>query len=763
METSLSPAAQAGKESTPVQAQPPAPRAEGKRMQVGATSLPALRIVEADGVTPCAAYPLQLLVWGAAQDDPAKPSQPSRPLISKSSCTTDQAGQVALARWLESATGAQLLQIHPAEPYTEELDPNVLDLAILRQATLAPTVLVLRELPTAPIRAQVVDKATGAAVPQFALNVHRWVQASAREDSATPPPEPDLPGRARTLRDEAREWVITDDQGSFTTRASHPRGELQFLTIESNLAKLQHDPETAETMPPRLEVLAGPVVRLDFRPGADRSHSDYVAGLWRAPAERLREDGFEEYSSPWSPDRGASHEHGDVVAVMSGDPPWVRFVTRQAEEPLPSFLYLVSRDGKSAGFARIESYEAHREVPLHVDLQERETLSVAVVWPTNEDSKNMNVDLHVSPVETPNESSDVYLWRKGKEPRTLATFPWLAAGAYRLIIQGEFIEPMELDVAVPTVEPLEVVLRSKSMTEQHYVAFEVETRTGEPLDGKKGRAELSWISMRDSDSGMHVGMIASIRWEADGGRSRPIELPAGNYSCTPRWERGGFALEPSTARFSVPGPNPRLVILDDVQTVWLELRVFDPPEEGGVQINGQHSSGFFSSFVQPFKPGQELQVVADGRHALVALIGPYDPQVELQLELTAEGYVHQLLSNARIPAANSEGRRVVELETRKGWSATLSVYAVLENDHDQRETPEGIVLTLDGIEQPPTDEHGSVRVEAPGKPRVLGVATEGWRLITRTSWDDWGSVFADTGEFTVEDYNLDVFLVRTNR
>jgi len=102
---------------------------------------------------------------------------------------------------------------------------------------------------------------------------------------------------------------------------------------------------------------------------------------------------------------------------------------------------------------------------------------------------------------------------------------------------------------------------------------------------------------------------------------------------------------------------------------------------------------------------------------------------------------------------------VLVIEPRPGWSAKLVALRVEGDGKTVIGTEPGIVLTLDGAPQAPTDENGELEVFADEKPERLGVATPGWRLVTRTSWQDWGSVFADTGRFTVEDGRVDVFLI----
>lgn len=125
-----------------------------------------------------------------------------------------------------------------------------------------------------------------------------------------------------------------------------------------------------------------------------------------------------------------------------------------------------------------------------------------------------------------------------------------------------------------------------------------------------------------------------------------------------------------------------------------------------------------------------------------------------------------MLEDADVPPANDAGLRVVEILSRPGWAARFTVWSVPAvvttetANPDDRERLAGVVLTLDGIDQAPTDEFGRLLLSLDAKPKVLGVATRGWRLVTRNSWDNWGSVFAGTGAFTVEDGLLDVFLVR---
>jgi hypothetical protein len=88
----------------------------------------------------------------------------------------------------------------------------------------------------------------------------------------------------------------------------------------------------------------------------------------------------------------------------------------------------------------------------------------------------------------------------------------------------------------------------------------------------------------------------------------------------------------------------------------------------------------------------------------------------------------------------------------------ISVWTAPEGEDGERVHLPDIVLTLDGLEQVPTNASGVLEVSLDETPQQIGVSTPGWRLVTRTSWDHWGSVFADTGRFTVESGYLDVVL-----
>ena len=212
----------------------------------------------------------------------------------------------------------------------------------------------------------------------------------------------------------------------------------------------------------------------------------------------------------------------------------------------------------------------------------------------------------------------------------------------------------------------------------------------------------------------------------------------------------------------IPGTLPEIRISDEGPAERLELRILDPPASGRghVVILTEDSGQRYESY--SFDPGDVPTTLPDGRKAQVFVTGPYRAGASFTVAFTAEGYRSAGLGNDEIPPAVDEGLRVAEITPRKGWSALFSVYAVSEEDGSYEELP-AIVLTLDGVELPASDASGEVHVETDHKPELLGVATPGWRLVTRTSWEEWGSVFADSGTFTVEDGMLTVFLVATQR
>ena len=715
-----------------------------------------LLVVEADGLTPRPDFALRAVIVTA--NEPGR--SPDRRVSRQAVLTTDAGGRADMSAELALAPDAELVRFFPSADETLRLEPFELPVAELGTTADAPSVLRLVARGTAPVSAVAVDAATRLALPGVALRVQRWFDL---QDDAVPLERVFAQGYlvANRFYDGSDcEWVVTDEAGRFTTERSYPAGRIGFLTIDQERADLQHAvPAGTEAI--ELEVPVGPLLRLDFTPGAGRVAEDYVGGVWRAPEELVSTDGVQEYPSPWSHDRGRRAGFwGNAVPVQLDDGPYLRLPVDQASEPLPSFVFLLSRDGASFGHAPFTAWDRHVREPLHVPLEERLALAGLLAWPDGvapDAAAEVTCESRSDPDGSPREVS---VDRLRRETETAFQFQALAAGDYRLRVVGDALQELSLDVSLPHEAP--VVLRPLAAVRDdlHAFALRVVTESGQPLDGEQGRAHLRNVYLWPGPGANRSFKNANLTWEGGAGSAVYQGLEAGTYAIMIGWERGAHPVLPQSAQVEVPGPELELTVRDALPTVRLQVRLIDPPDQGSLVVSAQGPSNSRVNEYFRIRAEDPRLLLPDGRPSLEFRAGPFGADFELALRLESEQHRIVMLKDSDIGPPDEEGLRVVEIVSRPGWFARITTWAVTSSEGEGRVPLPGIVLTLDGMEQPPTDQFGVLVLSLDEQPQRLGVATPGWRLVTRTSWDDWGSVFADTGAFTVEGGYLDVFLER---
>jgi hypothetical protein len=203
---------------------------------------------------------------------------------------------------------------------------------------------------------------------------------------------------------------------------------------------------------------------------------------------------------------------------------------------------------------------------------------------------------------------------------------------------------------------------------------------------------------------------------------------------------------------TVPGPPVELRVLDDVPLLRLELWVVgSAPDQASLQVHfdapGTDDDRVRHSFVHL----EDEEALPDGRPARRALVGPYGAANFVGITLTADGALPVTLGREDFTVTGDVWRAEVELVPGCAFQLQLT--------DEAREPAVGVVLALDGVPLAASDEYGTVQARFPAKPERLTVVTPGWALVEHHSWNDWGTVF-DTGEFTIEDGYLDVFLRR---
>ncbi len=684
-----------------------------------------VRLVKGDGVSVLARYSAKFL-FGETKDYGHR-------WTSKESA---EDGSIDLAEFTQGQPGNTEILAFP-DDLRMRFDPPSLTYAELGRTRAVALRLVLRARPTAHLRGQATAQ-SGEPLAELALRVADW--DSLAEDD---------PAISDTLREWTRSklaledspWMVTDAEGRFESPDSYPAGRLGLITPHDERTEVTLD---AEGSPVEARFRVGPLLLLDFQPPHGRDASEFIAALYRDPSEAGLGEELHDPLSPWTP-ADWKDVWGNAAPVHSGTPPWTRLAVEENEHPLPSFLVLVSRDGAAKGAARIDEFERHRREPLFVDVQELGALTGTV---RHEGEQPRDCRLWLFGPDAPADA-EALATRWTNSPGAFR-FQGLAPGRYRLELRVDQRETTVRDLNVPGAEPLELVVPPLTNEERHAFEGRFTSTSGRALDGVDGRPNLSYVVARSSSG--RFSATAEVKWDGGVGPFRFEKLPADEYRLYPQFARGGFEVEPEKPKARVPGDPIELRVRDEGESQRFELWIVGPSAELsiGVQASSErHPTLRIASWISP---GDPLETLPDGRLAQRLLLGPYPAGAFTGLSIEADGLRTTILRATDFVVTDDLWRAEVTMSA--GFSVRVLVY------DEEHESVPGIVLAFDGVPLVASDAAGSIRVDAESKPERVSVVTPGWELVEHHSWQDWGTVF-ESGEFTIEDGILDVFLKRT--
>ncbi len=654
-----------------------------------------------------------------------------------------------------SPADQRLVLTCPAAPELS-LDPAVLRFAALGATPQGAERVVATRRPVAAVRGLVVDAVSGAPLPDYHLRLSGW-ETEHRVDDAELLRVPNRIGIG------SREWVTTDPTGRFVSEVGLPPCRLHALTYEKSSVELDHaigaDGRGVEV---RVEVDAGPIVLLDFDPPAGLAHRDFLATLRRDGREGVRS--VEEISAPGDAHGGQRGNSGNATPVRAGSPPWARILPEQADEPLPSVLVLESRGRRFHGWAVVEDLVRHATEPIQVELERRDVLDLRVVWPEQSEDEERVRHLLVRLVDPsrPEAGAVAAQWivRQGEERATSFTWIGLPAGRYTLLAGSRGFSrddpqptPVELSLDLPREDPVEVTFSLRPPVAKHAVELVVRTASGLPLDGEGGRAELARVSVRGFG---HV----RLNWSGAEARARFEGVFEGANALGFSWSSGWFPIEPKEREIVVPCEPIEVLVRDDGPSERVRVRVLGPttPVKIGVAVVGE--AGHFL-VRERFEP-DELRALPDGRCAVELTTGPYAAGSAVHaVEVEMDDHERVWLTDRDVPPPDASGVRNVEIVPRRGGSLLARV-VVAAGEHETRQVA-AVALFFDGVETAPSDEDGRIVHRFDSPPQVVGVATPGWELLDRGEFYGRGSVFADTGRFTLEDDEVTVLVRREER
>lgn len=599
------------------------------------------------------------------------------------------------------------------------------------------------------LQLKLLSESDGSALAHFPVWIGRW---KARED----------PAAEKRNKDNELEhrWAVSDSEGLVRTPWLPIAGTLRIQTPDYEAVQLRLPEDHAEREPVEVRLAVGPRILLDFVPTGELKVSDYVAGLYRAPRELLAYWSCS-FSNPNSENDPTLDMDEDLaMPVVDGPQPWVRLSSEDWKEPLPSVLYLLSRDGKSFGSARLDSFEQSASVPLHVNVGELNVIDLEIRWPPDDALFIDFTDLAVRRSDGRVDRS-IPVGREGEEEITHLRLTDFPPGELRITPENEDLELQIFSVTAPTKTPLRMNLTARPLQKLHSVTVILRTSSGLPLDGAEGRAALRYLDIEILGTGRQEDRTLWLTHHEDGTARGSIDLPAGDHRLTPWWEKGWLSASTTDLLLHVPGGTHEVTFLDQLETHRYQLRLHLPDSEMTsfpvAWVHTDNSPGpDFLWFVEDPIDESDLRVRS-------FQIGPVDARAKLQVEIDEDGMMPISLTDSDFTAANADGIRHAEATLRPQKNHHIFVHVIDGDPEDPEPCPAGVVLTVDGEELTPTDEEGESKLPTRLEEGVLAVATPGWRLVTRTGTDFFGSVFAESGGFTIEDGLLDIFITRTPR
>jgi len=620
------------------------------------------------------------------------------------------------------------------------LQPDRFEAAALGTSPDEALVLTRVALESAPFPGRLVNGETGAPIGGFGVRVRAWSELQ------DPQWEVVWPRRDFTLESKSRflggEWLISAEDGTFDTRRSFPTGTLEFeIQLENEAAKV-HRPGS-----PRqdIAVLVGPLILLDFDPPAGLDVEDFLASVSKDPELVLRCLGMNERPSPFS-DEDVSRRGfwWSAAPVQKGVWPWVRGPDFFEEDEPPLFLALVSRDGLHFGMSRLESFERHRHEPLRVELEARACLRITVRW-TGEDPPR-EIELAIAPEgtdldEVPMLPSLVPSPESGQMP---FLYRGLSEGAWRIVARAERFRTADTTVELRNGRTATVGLTLEPRLASGEITGTVRTESGRELwaarasVGLQGTGELSDVSR-----------WTPVSWKDGKGTFRFAELSPGKYRLRLHWSSGHLPVTPAAFEVTAPSSGHVFLIRDDISTEYFDVRITNDVSD---LDHGHIASTWRGVNGQSENDGEWIGASGSTDRPHFSA-GPYPTGGTITVAISANGHQPAWLDEGSFLPSSIEGHRLATVTLAKGWGARFFV-----TDEVGDPVP-GIVLSLDGVALPRTNEKGIVETTATEKPDVLQVETEGWELIGHHAWGDgWGSLFSDTGAFTSEHGRLDVRL-----
>lgn len=598
-----------------------------------------------------------------------------------------------------------------------------------------------------PVLGQIVDTTDGRPIPELPIRVATWN------------PLDDVVGE-KTRRyeiDVATEWVITDADGNFETRRSFPEGWLELSSHLEPCAGIAHVPGGPRQVIP---IDAGPMIRLDFRTPAGLAPSDFIAGLADHPEEDLRFWGVLEPDSPFAGEHASSPGEQEAFAPVQGkERPWVRLLSAERQRALPAFLVLVSRDGCWYGSARFENFERHRTQPLPVRLESRTSLFGTVRWKDPIPTHDFQILLY--PPDSDPEEDLEHLWTCevwSERPATESPFLFRAVepGTWTLRAVCEGFLPHEETIVLPPGQPTmshEVLLEPRRVFGE--LRGVIRTTSGRPLDSwEAGHLRLMNVIAWGDDADADSFGFADVSWRNGVGEFHMQDLVPGEYVLRPNWDQGGLPCTPPRATASTGGDPVEFLVHDDLPTTLVRLSVICPADVRRAYVEVEWRGADGTSYRnRPWQVENDEASLDDGEARFLA--GPFPRGGRVEARVFTNDYRPIWLGDEVFSGAADAAERSARVVLEPGWGARIRIV-----DEDLRSLA-GIVLSLDGIPCPPSDEWGMVIAKADTKPVILAVETPGWELVDHQSRTDWnGSVFADTGEFTLSSHRLDVILRR---
>ncbi|MFT5291138.1 MAG: hypothetical protein ACI8QS_002413 [Planctomycetota bacterium] len=260
-----------------------------------------------------------------------------------------------------------------------------------------------------------------------------------------------------------------------------------------------------------------------------------------------------------------------------------------SSRPLPSRVYVASRDGAVFGHAALADYGPVAMEPLRIEVVQIDVLEGNIHWPpgepTIEAASLQLVDLDEEGKESNAFFPEINVQRDGTEDTTPFRIRYLLPGRCKLSLSGRGLAAEAFTIQIPFSGRQVISPGRGQRSYGHSLPVRIVTQSDMPLDGKDGRAELRRIYFYGIEQQATLAPTKLGGMRALGNSNSRTLWKAATAACP----SGCFELADAERLIEIPylenGGTLELVIDDEVPTQMLEIRVIELAQSGSIQVS----------------------------------------------------------------------------------------------------------------------------------------------------------------------------------